>query len=455
MRLLLSSGGRLWRKSSCGECFCARLTGTAGGGILEAPDGPIRLQAAPRGSFRRQIIMTDAVECIVAGHICLDITPELFPSDRSLPELMRPGTLLTVGPATISTGGAVSNTGLALRRLGVNVKLMGKCGDDAFGRMVLALVAAEAPGAETGMRVAAGEHTSYSLVMAPPGADRMFLHCPGANDTFGAADVEREIVRRARLFHFGYPPIMTRMYADDGAELAAVMRDAKADGATTSLDMVYPDPSSPAGRADWRKILVATLPHVDFFTPSAEEVCFMLDRPAWQRMSNAADMLGQFDGALLAKLAERCIRMGAAAVLIKCGHVGMYLRTAGAERLAAGRAAPADAADWADRELLEPTCKVAKVVSATGAGDNAVAGFLAAVLRGCGVADALRYGCAVGAQNVAVRDAVSGVRSWQETTAQIRGGLAKNAPGIALDGWRHDEAAGHYVGPNDGRPVKD
>ena len=33
-----------------------------------------------------------------------------------------------IGPATLATGGAVSNTGIALRRLGVRTRLMGKVG---------------------------------------------------------------------------------------------------------------------------------------------------------------------------------------------------------------------------------------------------------------------------------------------------------------------------------------
>jgi len=40
------------------------------------------------------------------------------------------------GAATVSTGGAVSNTGIALHRLGVPTRLMGKVGDDILGRAI-------------------------------------------------------------------------------------------------------------------------------------------------------------------------------------------------------------------------------------------------------------------------------------------------------------------------------
>ena len=158
-----------------------------------------------------------SADIVVAGHICLDMIPEFEAAEASLSALLVPGKLINVGPLMTATGGPVSNTGFPLRRLGMNVELMGKCGDDPFGKAILDLIRAEAPGAEAGMRVVAGEHSSYTVVINPPGIDRIFLHCPGANDTFGAEDIHGEAVARARLFHFGYPPLMARTYAENGA----------------------------------------------------------------------------------------------------------------------------------------------------------------------------------------------------------------------------------------------
>ena len=71
---------------------------------------------------------------VVAGHICLDIIPEI----RALPPggfnaTFLPGHLLEVGPAALSTGGPVSNTGLALHHLGIPTQLICKVGADALG----------------------------------------------------------------------------------------------------------------------------------------------------------------------------------------------------------------------------------------------------------------------------------------------------------------------------------
>ena len=154
----------------------------------------------------------------------------------------------------ISTGGAVSNTGLALHRLGMPVKLMGKIGADQFGEAILAVLRRHDPALAAGMIISPNEASSYTIVINPPGIDRLFLHDPGPNDTFGATDVKLKELEGIRIFHFGYPPLMRRMFLDDGAELITLMKSVKAVGITTSLDMAQPDPNSEAGRADWRKL---------------------------------------------------------------------------------------------------------------------------------------------------------------------------------------------------------
>jgi sugar/nucleoside kinase (ribokinase family) len=191
-------------------------------------------------------VSVSPVEVVVAGHICLDVIPMLHG-----PATIEPGGLIEIGPAALSAGGAVPNTGLALRRLGVPVRLMGKVGDDLFGRALLAALEARDPELAGSMVVAAGETTSYTIVISPPGVDRSFLHCSGANDTFTADDVRYDELTSARIFHFGYPPIMRAMYADGGTELRRMLARARDAGPTTSLDMCRPDPSGDAGRVDW------------------------------------------------------------------------------------------------------------------------------------------------------------------------------------------------------------
>ncbi len=391
-------------------------------------------------------------EAIVAGHICLDIIPQIAGETRELAALLTPGQLTEVGPAVLSTGGAVSNTGLVLNKLGIATRLMGKVGDDLFGMAIRRIVADHGPGLADGMVVDPTVTSSYTVVINVPGVDRIFLHHPGANDTFTAADVRYDLTAQARLFHFGYPPIMRMMYMEGGDQLAQLFQSVKATGCTTSLDMALPDPDSQAGRADWAGILQRVMPAVDIFAPSFEETLYMLRRDTYERGRTA----GAFPvtPAVLDDLACQLLAWGAGIVLLKLGDRGAYLRTAGRAALAAlGRAQPSDLDAWADRELWAP-CFAVQVVGTTGSGDATNAGFLSALLRGTGPEEALTAAVAVGACNVEAADALSGIRTWEETWARIAAGWPRLAPEPEAGlpgGWRFDAEHGLWAGPRDAK----
>ncbi len=282
--------------------------------------------------------------------------------------------------------------------------------------------------------------TSYTIVISPPGVDRIFLHCPGANDTFSADDVRYDVVAQARLFHLGYPPLMRRMFEDGGAQLAEIFRRVKELGVTTSLDMAVPDPTSAAGRADWDAILRAVIPYVDVFLPSIEEILYMLHRETYEEFSRAGSgFLALITPPLLADLSHELLEMGASIVGFKLGHRGLYLRTAGRSAIEAlGAARPSDSSGWAEKELWAPCFKV-DVVGTTGAGDAMIAGFLTALLRDMSPQEALTAAVAVGACNVEAADALSGVRPWEETWRRVESGWARHELCLDAPGWHFDD----------------
>ena len=134
--------------------------------------------------------MPETYDAVVAGHLCLDVIPDMtgISQDR-FEQVFAPGRLSIVGPATFCTGGPVSNAGLALTKLGIQTQLMGKVGDDVLGQVVKEIVDSYGPQLTDGMIVDGKVNTSYTVVLSPPGVDRFFLHFPGANDTFSADDV--------------------------------------------------------------------------------------------------------------------------------------------------------------------------------------------------------------------------------------------------------------------------
>ena len=387
---------------------------------------------------------------VVAGHLCLDVLPQIL---AKTPEEFRasfgPARLMFVGPVALSTGGAVSNTGIALHKLGIPVRLIGKIGDDMFGRVVQQVISSFDGELTDGLIVDPEVSTSYTLIINPPGIDRFFLHCPGPNDTFRADDVRLEGVAGVRLFHFGYPSIMRQMYTDEGAQTVELFRRIRAMGATTSLDMAYPDPNSPAGKVNWPGILPNLLPFVDVFLPSIEETLAMLRRDLLMTLHQKAgdgDILPLITPELLSAVSGELLDLGVKVVALKMGYRGLYVRTAGRAAIEAmGRARPSDPAGWANQELWSACFKV-DLVGAAGAGDSTIAGFLSGLLRDMSLVEATTTAVAVGACNVEAADTLGGVRSWEETLRRVASGWSRHDLRIEAPGWGFDAGAGLWRG---------
>ena len=372
---------------------------------------------------------------VVAGHICVDITP-VFPEikfseekSKNLTDILVPGGLIHMNGADIHTGGAVANTGLAMKVLGEDVSLMGKIGHDMFGEVIEGIL--KKYDAQGGLIRTEGVATSYTMILAIPGIDRIFLHDPGANDSFCSADISDEVLQRADLLHFGYPPLLQKTYQNEGEELVDLMRRAKDAGTATSLDTATVDETSDAGTADWDLILKRTLPFVDFFVPSAEELCRMLDPEKfrkWQEKANGGDMAACLDVENdVVPLADKCLDYGAKVVMIKCGSLGIYYKTADAETLkGVGSAVELSVEMWADKEGFECSYLPEKVLSATGAGDTSIAAFLTAMLRGYSPEESVRLAVAQGASCVEAYDALGGIKSLEELQQKIDAGWKKS-----------------------------
>ena len=268
------------------------------------------------------------------------------------------------------------------------------------------------PNLAKGIITSSESTTSYSIVISPHGSDRRFLHHPGANDDFCADDIQYTQIKEEKIFHFGYPPLMKNMYINDGSQLAELFKKVKGCGLTTSLDMAYPDPNSPSGKANWRATLCKVLPYVDIFVPSIDEIFFMLNKTEFSNLT--LNLLERVSGELL--------DMGTKMVLLKLGDQGLYLRTAEFyPGMNFGRIDFTNNQQWSGFKTWAP-CFEVDVAGTTGSGDVTVAGFLAALIHGLPPMDCVTFALGVGACNVETLDALSGVRSWDETWKRINSG---------------------------------
>lgn len=358
--------------------------------------------------------MTESYEIIVGGHLCLDLIPGM--RHVSSQDMVTPGRLYNIDPIAVSTGGAVSNTGLALHRLGINVQLLATVGDDLIGQMILMYLRQRDQRLADLVKVKSGYPSSSTIALSPLNSDRTFLHCTGTNDSFGVGDIDFELVQKAKIFHLGYPTLLPHLVEDDGEDLQLIFAKAKETDVVTSLDMAQPDPSGAIAHLNWKLIFERTLKNVDIFLPSIEEMLLTLRRRDYdQWMPN---IMSHLTKDYLSQLADELLAMGVVIAGFKLGEYGMYLKTGKVESFIRLTRINIDTNQWADQEVWIPAYSV-NVVGTTGAGDSAYAGFLAAILRGHSPIDALHWACAVGACNVEAADATSGIRTWDDTKARL------------------------------------
>ncbi|MDI9242808.1 carbohydrate kinase family protein [Fusibacillus kribbianus] len=367
---------------------------------------------------------------VVAGTLTLDVTP-VFDSQKkakSVDEVFVPGKVVHMDGIDIHPGGATSNTGLGLKVLGADVRIVGKIGKDEFGDIVYRYY--DKFGAAEDLIIDEKTATSYSIALTPPGIDRIFLHDPCAGNTFRKEDIDPALYKTAQIFHYGYPPVSRMLYLNGGAECIAMLKEAKEAGIATSVDMCAVDPECESGKEDWKDIMRRMAPYVDFFEPSIEELMFYLDREKYNRLYEAAengDMIGLLDMERdVRPLAEMLVEWGAGVVLVKCGYRGLYMAASDGERLRAiGGDLKLDEADWAGARVFERSYVPEKVLSGTGAGDTTIAAFLYAVTLGYSRSRCIQLAAATGASCVEAYDALGGLKSFEELEKKIDAGWAK------------------------------
>ncbi len=256
------------------------------------------------------------------------------------------GTTLIEGVA-VAPAGTAAGAAMVAARLGVNTKLAGSVGDDFMGRTVRHGL--EEQGVDTGLLdVMDGFPTSATVLAIDSRGRRPNFHALGAG-LF--APMDQRVIDAAAASAFLHYGGVGGPRADNGPGLA-VVRAAKAGGATVTCDLISPQSTALAE-------LERLLPHVDYFLPSVSEAFALSGTEA---LGAAADFF---------------LKLGAGAVIIKNGGEGSYAALGG-ERTMLG------AYD------ITP-------VDTTSCGDSYCAGFIAGLDRGLAPLDAARFATAVAA----------------------------------------------------------
>lgn len=357
-------------------------------------------------------------DAVIAGYTCVDMFPKFHKnrSETSVSDLLKPGKLIEIDGVDYILGGAVPNTGLAMKKFNNRVFLNGLTGIDFMGKMVMEYLGNY--DLSEGMATVPDSGTALSIVLAPKGVDRIFLESPGCSRIFGLSYIKREAVSRSRLFHFGYPPLLPQFYLKEGEQLSMMFSEINQMGTITSLDFSLPDPESESGKVNWLQIMKKTLPFVDIFLPSLEEALYIMMPDQYKKISvssGGSDIVKLIPLDMIRQIGDQLIKAGVKILIIKAGEKGIYLKTGDVSSINKKSGRLLIEKDW---NFLELWCNVytaetEKIINNCGAGDTAIAAFLTAILKGEHPEMALKYAAMAGRNNLYCRNIYSDLKDWE------------------------------------------
>jgi len=365
-------------------------------------------------------------DSVIAGYLCVDLFPEFSEnkSYKGISEVFIPGKLVEIEGISFNLGGLVANTGLAMKKFNKNVLLNGLVGEDIIGR--IALERLDKHKLSEGISKATQAGTAFSLVIAPPGIDRIFLEFPGCNKIFDQSCIDFEAVSRSRLFHFGYPPLLREFYLEGGKRISEMFSRIQEMGVITSLDFSLPDPESESGKLDWPAFMNKILSYTDIFVPGLEEALQIMDPGLHLDIKSAAgedDIIDHIPVSIIQELGRKIIDSGVEIVLIKAGHRGACLITGDVFSLNARAGLELNTKKWDHCEIWCDAYKAdpLKIKNSSGAGDTAAAAFLTAILNAEDPDSAIRLAAMAGRNSLYCSDFYNDLTDWQVLIDEIRG----------------------------------
>lgn len=183
----------------------------------------------------------------VAGSVIVDKINEISAYPNS-------GELTQIRSIRNAVGGCVPNVAIDLKKIcpELPVNAIGKIGEDAEGVFVTNVLQ-DAGVSTEGLKVMAGEKTSFTEVMSIPGGQRTFFVYAGSGADFGVEDMDFSALD-AKILHLGYFLLLQKV--DDGDGLK-ILQMAKTQGIETSIDLV-------SENSDRYGLVLPCLPYTDY-----------------------------------------------------------------------------------------------------------------------------------------------------------------------------------------------
>lgn len=306
------------------------------------------------------------VEVIVCGLATVDIV--VRPVPLSIP--LERAKLRIADNIKLTTGGLVSNSGVALARWGIQTVALACLGNDSWADVIRKQY--QSAGLATTHLI---EHptaaTSATIVLVDPDGERSFLFETGASAHLDRTSILDRIAlfRGSRWMLYGYYALFPEL----DQQLPEILSSVQSTGCRVALDT--------AGSGGSLEPLREILPFVDLYLPNLKE---------------ATHQTGSSDPQAIFSTYRDC---GATGIIgLKLGDQGAILSPANNEFL-----------------QIEPISPPGPVLDTTGAGDSFNAGLLAGLLRGLSLDSAGRIAAAAGSCCVSELGATAGLRDWKST----------------------------------------
>ncbi|XP_042028477.1 probable fructokinase-6, chloroplastic isoform X2 [Salvia splendens] len=229
---------------------------------------PSRLSSPSLPRFRIQVEsgngpfeVDDSSLVVCFGEMLIDFVPTTS------------GLALAEAPAfKKAPGGAPANVAVGIARLGGASAFIGKVGEDEFGYM-LANILKENNVNNEGMRFDPGARTALAFVTLRKDGERefMFYRNPSADMLLQEAELDIELIRKAKIFHYGSISLITEPCKS--AHIAAA-KAAKEAGVILSYDPNLRLPLWPSAESA-REGILSIWDTADIIKISEEEISFL------------------------------------------------------------------------------------------------------------------------------------------------------------------------------------
>ena len=289
----------------------------------------------------------------------------------SLPEK---GKLALVDKMSLQIGGCAANVVIDLARLGINSSVIGKIGDDNFGKFLLDTLNSEKVDI-SGLKVDKNVSTSASMVMISNDGERSILHSFGANAKFGFDDINPDIIRNSKILLIAGTFLMPDF---DGEGTEKLLRFAKKNNVLCCMDTAWDS------KGQWLEKIEPSLQYLDWFMPSYDEACEMSRKTKPE------------------EIAQFFCSKGVKNVIVKMDHKGCFVKPGN------------------EKGYLVPAFNKINVIDTSGAGDSFCAGFITGLYKGWDIPYCARFANAVGAHCIMQIGTTTGIKSTEQTLEFIR-----------------------------------